>query len=66
MGAGARELRVEVEPWGPDAAALQAVSQRVLAHPSVQEQLHGAQHRLLGLALVDPDPEVKRAPSPAA
>ena len=47
-------LKVEVAPWGPDPAVLNAASCALLEHPLVQEHLAGTRHRLLSFDLVDP------------
>ncbi|MBP1693704.1 MAG: hypothetical protein H6Q37_1587 [Chloroflexi bacterium] len=47
------DLIVETEPWGPDPAALEAVSCALLEHPRLQEYLADTRHRLLAFDLID-------------
>src|SRR5919112_670201 len=58
MNDEARDLNVEVAPWGPDQATVSAVSCALFEHPAVQEFLMDARHRLLTFELVDPEQKV--------
>jgi hypothetical protein len=49
------ELRVEVEPAGPEEAAFAPVSNLVLEHPRLQQRVAGADVRLLSVQTIDPD-----------
>ncbi len=47
------ELTVEVEPWGPETSAIDAVSCALLEHPRLQDYLTNTRHRLLTFNLLD-------------
>ncbi|MGQ0600907.1 MAG: hypothetical protein ACT4QE_04325 [Anaerolineales bacterium] len=49
------DLRVEATPWGPDAAALNALTCGLLEQPHLQEYLADTRHRLLAVDLIDRD-----------
>jgi hypothetical protein len=55
----AADLHITAKPWGPDPRLLERISHEVLQNPALLEHLKGARYRLLGLAAVDPEPEVK-------
>lgn len=55
MNYEARDLNIEIVPWGPDQATVSAVSCALFEHPAVQEYLMDARHRLLAFELVDPE-----------
>ncbi len=47
------ELRVDIEPFGPDHAQINEFSGVVLQHPALTEVLGRSEHRLIGIAPVD-------------
>jgi hypothetical protein len=49
------ELRVEIEPAGPEEAAFAPVSNLVQEHPRLQQRVAGADVRLLSVQPIDPD-----------
>lgn len=57
-------LTVQVKPFGPDQAVLDAIATRLVKLAAVQRHLRNARHRMLSIALVDPDPEEKANRSP--
>jgi len=52
-------LQLQIQPFGPDQAALDAVAATVLRLPSVRQQLRDTRHRLLSMVLLDGDAGVK-------
>ncbi len=46
--------RIEIEVFGPGPETIDEVSQAVLDHPLVREQLGEARHRLLSVRLLEP------------
>ena len=59
------ELKLKIEPRGPDQARIDAVSRALSEHTSVRESLNRARSRMLTFELVEPEVEVKPArPSP--
>ena len=59
----AKGVRVEFDPWGPDADTIAEISQSMLEHPLVQSYLEGSRHRMLSFELVD-DAAKTRHPVP--
>ncbi len=57
----AGELRVTVEPWGPDPDRIESAARAALQHADVRSELDGAEARLVALQLLDPPAE----PTPA-
>src|ERR671911_1341651 len=53
------DLQIEVEQFGPGHEVIDEVSQTVLDHPSVREQLRETRHRLLTVRLLQPAVEGK-------
>src|SRR5918995_3037826 len=53
------DLQIEVEQFGPGPEVIDEVSQTVLDHPSVREQLRETRHRLLTVRLLQPAVEGK-------
>ncbi len=53
------ELKVELTPWGPNQATIDAVLPTVISHPSVRKYLDGTRYRLLSFELVDSEAEPK-------
>lgn len=59
------ELKLKIEPRGPDQARIDAVSRALSEHPSVREFLDKARSRMLFLELIEPEVELKfPRPSP--
>src|SRR5215217_1738884 len=58
MNDEARDLNVEVAPWGPDQATVSTVSCALFEHSVVQEYLMDARVRLLAFELVDPEQKI--------
>jgi hypothetical protein len=58
-GAGLAPLKVKVVPAGLDPATMEKLAQRVLADPSVQQQVKRGRYRLLSLEPLEPE-ETKR------
>lgn len=50
------ELKVEVVPYGPDPDELDAAVRSALDLPEVQSELDGAEHRVLSVMPVEPEP----------
>jgi Copper amine oxidase, enzyme domain len=50
------ELKVEVVPYGPDPDELDAAVRSALDLPEVQSELEGAEHRVLSVMPVEPEP----------
>src|ERR1043166_4879104 len=60
------ELKLKIEPRGPELARIERVSRALAEHPSVREFLGKTRNRLLSFELIEPEPETKPArPSPA-
>src|SRR5262249_37136359 len=55
------ELSVKVQPFGPTLEQLQALTQSVTRHPTIQKYLTKTRHRLLHIALLEPPEEPKSA-----
>ncbi len=55
------ELRVKIEPFGPDQATIERIMRDLLRHASVRSLLDGTEHRLLSLRLLEPPRKVARA-----
>lgn len=55
------ELRLKIEPRGPDPGRIVQVSRALVEYPAVQEFLRKTRNRLLSFELVEPDPENKSA-----
>jgi hypothetical protein len=53
------DLQIDIERFGPGPEVIDEVSRAVLGHPSVQEQLGEARHRLLSVQLLEPALEGK-------
>ena len=59
------ELKLKIEPRGPDQARIDAVSRTLSEHPTVREFLGKAHSRMLFFELIEPEVELKPArPSP--
>jgi hypothetical protein len=59
------ELKLKIEPRGPDQARIDRVARVLADHPSVQEFLGKTRNRMLSFELVEPEPETKSGrPSP--
>src|SRR5262245_15385143 len=59
------ELSIQIKPFGPGPAALDALAQRLLQAGTVRQRLQKARHRLLSLVLVEDEPEAKaKGPPP--
>jgi hypothetical protein len=56
------ELRVEIEPFGPDRSQVRAFSARVLEHAALRELLGRSEHRMIGIAPVDEPGRKTRGP----
>ena len=54
------DIRVEIEPWGPDQDTVNTVRQALLEHPVLREHLQGATYRLLGLDLHDSEATTRK------
>jgi hypothetical protein len=54
------DIRVEIEPWGPDQDSVNTVRQSLLEHPALREHLRGATYRLLGLELRDSEATTRK------
>ncbi len=50
------ELEVKVEPWGPDPDEMEAAAGAALELPEVRSELDGAEHRVLSVKPVEPEP----------
>lgn len=50
------ELEVKVEPWGPDPDEMEAAADAALQLPEVRSELEGAEHRVLSVTPVEPEP----------
>jgi hypothetical protein len=50
------ELKVEVVPWGPTPNEIESAVRGALESPEVKSELGGANHRLLSVAPVEPEP----------
>ena len=50
------QLKVKVEPWGPDPDEVDAAVGAALQLPEVRNELDGAEHRVLSVTPVEPDP----------
>jgi hypothetical protein len=61
-GAGA-PLTVRIEPWGPNAAALDAAAGTALGSARVRRLLDGRRSRVISQALVGPDLDPRRRPA---
>src|SRR5918999_805904 len=51
------QLEVKVEPWGPDPDEVDAAVGAALQLPEVRNELDGAEHRVLSVTPVEPDPD---------
>ena len=63
------ELKLKIDPRGPDRERIEAVSQALANHPLVRESLAKTRNRLLAFEFPEPDPETKTArpaPPPSA
>ena len=63
------ELKLKIEPRGPDPSRIETVSQALANHPLVRESLVKTRNRLLALEFPEPEPETKStrpAPPPTA
>ena len=59
------ELKLKIEPRGPEQARIEAVSRALIEHPSVREFFGKARSQMLSFELVEPEVEVKPVrPSP--
>ena len=60
------DLKIQLKPFGPDQAELDAAANRVLRLSAVQGYLKNARHRVLSTVLLYPEPEAKpeRPPAP--
>ena len=56
------ELKVEIEPIGPDHAQVRAFSAQVLEHAALRELLGRSEHRMIGVAPVDEPGRKTREP----
>src|SRR5690349_18491055 len=64
-GATQDELKLKIEPRGPDQSRIDRVSRALTDHPSVREFLAKTRNRMLSFELVEPEVEAKSArPSP--
>ena len=60
------ELKLKIEPRGPDPARIERVSRALAEHPSVRGFLGKTRNRMLSFELVEPEAETKPArPTPA-
>lgn len=60
------ELKLKIEPRGPDPARIERVSRALAENPSVREFLGKTRNRMLSFELVEPEAEAKPArPAPA-
>jgi hypothetical protein len=60
------ELKLKIEPRGPDAGRIESVSRALADHPLVREYLGRTRNRLLSFEFLEPEPETKSArPAPA-
>jgi hypothetical protein len=60
------ELKLKIEPRGPDPARIERVSRALSEHPSVREFLGKTRNRMLSFELIEPEAETKPArPAPA-
>jgi hypothetical protein len=50
------QLKVKVEPWGPDPDEMDSVVDAALELPEVRSELDGAEHRVLSVTPIEPDP----------
>jgi Copper amine oxidase, enzyme domain len=50
------ELKVKVEPWGPDRDEMDSAVAAALELPEVTRELEGAEHRVLSVTPVEPEP----------
>jgi len=60
------DLALQIKPFGPDQAALDAIAERQLRHAAVQKYLKNARHQILSVGLVDTDPERKSSRAPVS
>jgi len=51
------ELKVEIVPFGPGPEDVEAAARSALGHPDVERELGGADHRVLSVAPVEPEPD---------
>jgi hypothetical protein len=59
------DLKLKIEPRGPDTSRIETVSRALVDHPSVQEFLGRTRNRMLSFELVEPEVEAKTTrPSP--
>ena len=60
------ELKLKIEPRGPDQSRIDGVARALANHPSVQEFLGKTRNRMLSFELIEPEAEAKPArPAPA-
>ena len=59
-----RQVGVKIEPFGPTAADMEALAQRVTKHRAVQTMLAKSRHRLLYIDLLDADAKIDKPKEP--
>ncbi len=60
-GAAPDELKLKIEPRGPDQARIERISSALIEHSSVQKYLAKTRNRMLSFELVEPEVETKSA-----
>lgn len=65
MSSRRRELNVKITPFGPSQAALDKIAHELLALSEVKKNLQKTRHRLLSIAALEPEAELKRNRTPA-
>jgi hypothetical protein len=65
MSSRRRELNVKITPFGPSQAALDKIARELLALSEVKKYLQKTRHRLLSIAALEPEAELKRNRTPA-
>src|SRR6266702_7450209 len=60
-GAAPDELKLKIEPRGPDQARIERISSALIEHSSVQKYLAKTRNRMLSFELVEPEVEIKSA-----
>ncbi len=58
------ELRIDIEPWGPDEATVETARRAILEHQLVRERLRDARHRLLTIEPIDDEEKTIRPTVP--